>query len=285
MPHSLRQGYLFAIATVSIWSGFVILSRYAQGSGLNAYDLTALRFTVAGFLLFPVWFFYHRVPLFTRQMAAITLVGGLAYPLISYGAFSFSTASHGAVLLSGTLPFSMALVAGFVLHEYPSTKRWLALGVIFIGILCIAIHSLHDLAQTWRGDLMLVGASLLWAIYSTLIKRWRLAPWDVTIGVVLLSALVYLPIYLIFLPKGIAHATWAAIALQSVYQGIIVVIVAMFFYMQAMQKLGPTRLSAMMACVPAVAGLSAVMILNEPFSLTLLLGLFLTSFGAWLGTR
>jgi len=63
------------------------------------------------------------------------------------------------------------------------------------------------------------------------------------------------------------------------------VIVAMWLFMQAMVRLGPTRLGAVMAIVPAVAGLAAVMVLHEEFSLLLLAGLLFTSLGAWLGAR
>jgi drug/metabolite transporter (DMT)-like permease len=55
--------------------------------------------------------------------------------------------------------------------------------------------------------------------------------------------------------------------------------------MQAMVRLGPTRLGAMMALVPAIAGLGAVIVLNEPYSWWLVTGLCLTSGGAWLGAR
>jgi drug/metabolite transporter (DMT)-like permease len=108
---------------------------------------------------------------------------------------------------------------------------------------------------------------------------------ETTIGVALLAALVYLPVYVLVLPKGIAAAPAAAIVTQSLFQGVFVAIIAMVTYMQALARLGPLQVSTAMATVPAVAGIGATLVLGEPFSLWLVSGLILTSIGAWLGTR
>ncbi len=157
--------------------------------------------------------------------------------------------------------------------------------VIGGGVLCLAIYSLGNLRQSWPGDLLLLASSCLWAIYSVLAKRWGKTPKDITIGVGLLSALIYLPCYWFLLPKGIHAASWNAILVQAFFQGVLVVVVAMLTFMKAMEQLGPTRLGAVMATVPAFAGIGAVALLGEPFSWLLVLGLLLNCGGAWLGSR
>ncbi|MEZ5540184.1 MAG: DMT family transporter [Pseudomonadales bacterium] len=282
---AIQKGYIYGFITVSLWAGFVLLSRIAQSSGLNSFDLTALRFGPASLLLLPAWLFWQRVPIFTVQTLVLTAVGGVGYALCAYSAFRFAPASHGAVLLSGTLPFFVTLVAWFILGEKPSIQRMVALCVIGGGVLCLAIYSLGNLRQSWPGDLLLLVSSCLWAIYSVLAKRWGKTPKDITIGVGLLSALIYLPCYWFLLPKGIHAASWNAILVQAFFQGVLVVVVAMLTFMKAMEQLGPTRLGAVMATVPAFAGIGAVALLGEPFSWLLVLGLLLTCGGAWLGSR
>ncbi|HRF88110.1 MAG: DMT family transporter [Cellvibrionales bacterium] len=282
---SMRKGYLYGFITVCMWAGFVLLSRMAQASGLNSFDMTALRFGTASLLLFPAWLFWQRVPLFTLQTLLLALIGGIGYALCAYSAFHFAPASHGAVLLSGVLPFFVTLVAWLLLGEKPSAQRWLALSVIGGGVLCLAFYSLGDLQNSWPGDLLLLASSCLWAIYSVLAKRWGKTPKEITIGVGLLSALIYLPCYWLLLPKGIHDAAWSAILLQAFFQGVLVVVVAMLTFMKAMEQLGPTRLGAVMATVPAFAGIGAVVFLGEPFSWLLVLGLLLTCGGAWLGSK
>lgn len=285
MQSSLRTGYLFAAATVAIWAGFVLFSRMAGGSELNGNDVTALRFSMAALILLPAWWWRWRVPLWNGRLAGLALTGGLGYALAVYWSFRFAPAAHGAVLLSGVLPFFVAAMAWLLLKEKPRNTIWYALLWIAAGIACLAVHSLRGLEQSWPGDLLLLFASLLWAVYTVLVRRWGFAPMETTIGVTLLSALVYLPIYIFWLPKGIQQADWLTIATQAVYQGVFVAIVAMVLYMQALSRLGPLRLGTVMATVPAIAGAGATLLLGESFSLWLLAGLVMTSMGAWQGTR
>lgn len=286
MPVSVsRAGYFFSAGTVLIWSGFVLLSRMAGTSSLNGNDLAALRFATAAVILLPAWYFKWRVPLLNRRLLLLTLTGGLGYALAAYWGFRFAPAAHGAVLLSGMLPFFVAGVTWLLLGEAPRARLRQALICIAAGVGCLALHSLNGLAQSWPGDMLMLGASLLWAIYTVLVRRWAYAPAQTTIGVTLLAALLYLPVYLLWLPKGISAAPLSLIVTQALYQGVVVAIIAMALYMQALARLGPLKLGTVMATVPAIAGTGATVLLGEPFSLWLLGGLMLTSLGAWLGTR
>lgn len=284
-PSSARAGYAFAAATVLIWAGFVLLARLAGKSTLNGNDVVALRFGVASLLLLPAWWWRWRVPLFTARMATLMVFGGMAYTLLAYWSFRFAPAAHGAVLLSGVLPFFVALVSWVVLRQPPSRRLRQALACIGLGVACLAAHSLGGLSASWPGDLMMLAASLCWAIYTVLVRRWAVAPVETTIGVTLLSALCFLPVYALLLPKGLPVTPWPTLVVQGLYQGVLVAIVAMVLYMQALARLGPLRLGTVMATVPAIAGLGATLVLGEPFSLWLVAGLMLTSTGAWLGTR
>lgn len=285
LPGPSRSGYAFAAATVLIWAGFVLLSRLAGKSALNGNDVVALRFGVAAAILLPAWWWRWRVPLFTARMATLMVFGGMAYTLLAYWSFRFAPAAHGAVLLSGVLPFFVALVTWALLGQPPSARLRQALLCIGAGVACLALHSLGGLRQSWPGDVMMLAASLCWAVYTVLVRRWGVAPAETTIGVTLLSALCFLPVYLLLLPKGLPVTPWPTVLLQALYQGVLVAIVAMVLYMQALARLGPLRLGTVMATVPAIAGLGATLVLGEPFSLWLVGGLVLTSTGAWLGTR
>src|SRR5260221_6780221 len=56
-PASARQfviGAVCAIAAVAIWAGWLVMMRVGVTSTLTAFDLTALRFAVAGVVLSPV---------------------------------------------------------------------------------------------------------------------------------------------------------------------------------------------------------------------------------------
>jgi len=288
-----RSGYLFAALTVILWAGFVLVSRLGGTGTLTPFDITALRFGTAALVLAPVWLLLLRVPLFTPRLFVLAMVGGIAYALSVYAGFRYAPAAHGALLVSGLLPFGVAFFVWWLLGEpaQPSLRR--GLGLIALGVLCLGIDVARQeggvaaggIAQVLLGDTLLLAASLCWALYTVLIRRWGYSPWETTVGVALLASLVYLPVYFLLWPDALFHADPQEILLQSFYQGVLVVIVAMALYMLAMQRLGPARVGAMMAVVPAFGGVGVSLMLDEPLTVWLLAGLLLTSAGAWFGSR
>jgi drug/metabolite transporter (DMT)-like permease len=47
------QGALYGLAAVCIWAAFIVVSRLGVSTTLTPWDVVAIRFTVAGALLFP----------------------------------------------------------------------------------------------------------------------------------------------------------------------------------------------------------------------------------------
>lgn len=282
-----RIGYFYAFLTMLIWAGFVLVTRIAGTGALAAPDMAALRIGTAALVLLPAWLFWKRVPLFNLRLLALALVGAIAYSLLVYAAFHYAPAAHGALLVSGLLPFTMAICVWLVLREVPSPALRRGLALIALGVALLAFDTfarhgadLRD-SQVWLGDALLVASSFCWALYSVLVRRWNVGPWDAAIGGTLLAAMLYLPVYLLFLPHTLADAPLRDIVLQALYQGLLVAVVAMVLYLQAMQRLGPARLGALMAVVPAMAGIGSSLVLDEPLSGWLVAGLLLTSVGAW----
>lgn len=282
---SSKSGYFFVAGTVLIWSGFVLVARMGGTSALNAFDITALRFGVAALVLLPLWLFWKPVPLFNKTVLSLALSGGIGYSVVVYVAFKHAPAAHGAVLISGLLPFFVPLLAFVLLREPLRRNLRIALPVIAVGIVCLGVDIFSRSENTLPGDALLVTSSIIWALYTILAKRSGLGPWETAIGSALLSALIFLPVYILFLPKEIMQAPVADIALQAIYQGVVVAVIAMFFYMAAMTRLGPARTGACMALVPALAGIGASLVLGEELNAWLISGLLVTSTGAWLGAR
>jgi drug/metabolite transporter (DMT)-like permease len=278
------RGYLFAAVAVALWSGFILVSRLGGISRMTAFDITAVRFATAAVLLLPVWLARAGAPIFNRRTAALALTGGVGYALLAYSGFKLSSAVHAAVLLPGLMPFGIAIVARLVLGERPSSSRLIGLVVIGAGVAFLALDAFRTGTGSWVGDLLIVASSLLWAVYTVLLRRWSINPWDAAIGVTALSALVYLPIYVSFLPKAILVTPWSDIALQAFYQGALAPIVAAVVYIRATALLGPTRIGTLMALVPAISGIAAAFLLGEALSPWLIAGLAAASTGAWVGT-
>jgi drug/metabolite transporter (DMT)-like permease len=290
-----RIGYGFALAAAFIWAGFIIVSKMGGMSELLAFDVIAIRYITCATILLPIWWFKFRFNLFTPRLIICSVIGGLAYALCAFSGFQLASASHAAILLPGMMPLFIIVLSFLINKESHGLQRWLGITVITLGILVLFMGELDLLSgsdgmsgfadvnfTTLLGDGWLVAAAFLWALFSVLIKRWQITPWQVTVSLALLTCLFYLPIYLAFLPKALSQASWMDILLQAFYQGVMATIIQMILYVKAVQKIGPTEMGAVMSIVPIISGVAAIVIFNEPISEALIIGLVLVSLGSWL---
>lgn len=288
IKHSQEMGYLYAALTLLIWSGFLIVSRLGGKSPLNPFDITALRLAGAAFTLAPWWIPRVLHPQL-RQLApwkagVFALLAGILYPLIAYTGLRFAPASHGAVLIAGMLPFFTTMLTIFLLKELPNKTRIAGLVLILTGVLALLLSGKGQTnAMMLQGDVLLLTGSLVWSLFTVLLKRWQASAFEVTLGVTAVAALSYLPIYLLFLPKQIMFASWSQIGLQFFFQGVLVVCVAMWTYAKAAEILGAVRVVIMMSGVPVVGALLGIVFLNESLSEGVALGVVVTFMGALIG--
>jgi len=98
-------------------------------------------------------------------------------------------------------------------------------------------------------------------------------PVPATIGVAVISAVMFLPVYALFLPSGLSQVSWQVIAVQAAFQAVLVVIVAMLTFIAAVQRLGAFTVGSFLALAPMVAATLAVPVLDEPLTIGLMLGL------------
>lgn len=283
-PEELRKGYLLALLVVTIWTGFIIVSRMGGISTLTAYDTIALRYMVASAILLPFWL-YHRHNLWDWRKLLLSLSGALIYSMFVFAGFKYAPANHAAVLLPGFMPFAITLIAYFVLGEKPSKQRAIGLVCIALGVGCIAADSIASTGISITGDLLLLAGSCCWGLYTVLLRKWSFSPLESTIAITLIAGVLYLPIYWLFLPKALDVTPWNTILLQGFYQGLMAPIIQMLIYARAVNLLGPTRLGLAMALIPVTVGLAAVPILGEPLTHFVMLGLVFVLGGAWLGNR
>ncbi|MEZ7912861.1 MAG: DMT family transporter [Propionivibrio sp.] len=283
----LLRGYLAAAATLVMWTGFSLFSRYAGKSVLTPYDVFALRLSVAALVLLPF------APRFLGQGAwrdqrlwLLASLGSLLYCLVVYTGFRYAPAAHGAILLSGMQPFLISAIVLAVDGIRPNRMRTLGLIGIATGIACAAVPYFNVWSpEVVFGDLLIFSGSVLWAIYSVLAKRWGYSPWTLTSAVALIPAVLYLPIYALFLPKALAEAPLALIVTQGLYQGIVATILAMLAYLKAISILGTERAAVFLALVPITTGLAAVPLLGEALTGWLLSGLVFVSLGSFVASR
>lgn len=283
------RGYVEGLAVVGFWTAFMLVSRIGLtgATGLSPWDMLALRLATATLVLAPFCGDIGREVWTSWRLWLLALIGGLAYGLLVYWGFRLAPASHGAVLFPGTLPFWTAGFGWLLLRSRPGGSQRAGYALIALGMVFMAWQTFgsQNGFDTLAGDALLLGSSLTWALYGVLAKRWGFPPWLLTRFLALAPAVLYLPVYAVALPHNLEAAGLGRLAFQGIYHGVVTTIVVMWLYLRAQERLGPARLGALLAVVPALSGTLAALYLGEDMTAGLAAALALVSCGAWLAAR
>ena len=276
------QGYLFVCITMCIWGGFTILSRLNLHWHVSAWDLVAMRFAIAFLILMPVLIYKKDLAfLWYPRPVILALTGGLAYCLTVYTAFLHAPAAHAAIFLNGCIPLCTA-VAAYLLFKQPFDKHtWLSLSIMLSALALMSYLMLHEQASAFGlGDILFFLSAVWWGIFTVLLKQWKLSAWHSMASVAIWSALIYLPIYILFIPKHFQEAEPVHLLIQGVFHGGLVVIIATLTYVAAIERLGAFKTGSIVTLAPFIAAIIAVPLLNEPLSPAIMCGLVGMGIGA-----
>ena len=278
------RGFIAAGIVVLCWSGFNIVSRVGSKGVLTPFDLAAMRFGVSGTLALPFFLYRTRLQEWPRCIA-LALFGGLGYGLLVYSGFSFAPTAHAGVFVNGGIPFWTVVLVSVMAGFRISRQILVALLLSASGLFMIGFDSLTGprTSNEWIGDAFFLLAAMSWAIFGLLMRHWAIKPLSAILGIASFASVLYLPVYLLWLPKAIQHSSVQEIALQCVYQGIVAAMLAAGMYSYANQKIGACQASMMLALVPATSAIGAFFILGEALGPLIVLGILVVSAGAILG--
>jgi drug/metabolite transporter (DMT)-like permease len=276
------QGYLFVCITMCIWGGFTILSRLNLHWHVSAWDLVAMRFAIAFLILMPVLIYKKDLAfLWHPRPVILALTGGLAYCLTVYTAFLQAPAAHAAIFLNGCIPLCTA-VAAYLLFRQPFDKHtWLSLSIMSSALVLMSYLMLRDQATAFGlGDLLFFISAVWWGIFTVLLKQWKLSAWHSMASVAIWSAIIYLPVYVLFVPKHFQEAEPIHLVIQGLFHGVLVVIIATLTYVAAIERLGAFKTGSIVTLAPFIAAVIAVPLLDEPLNAAIVCGLVGMGFGA-----
>lgn len=267
-------GVLCGLAVALIWSGWSVATRFAMTTHLAPADVTFLRFGVSALFLWPILlrhgFGFARIGI---AKVCIMLIGaGVPFMMVASIGMRFAPASHVATLMIGSMPIFVALLSALFFKERFSRVQVCGLATVIAGAACMGGYALiaNRADGEWRGDLLFLCGGLLFASYTVVQRRSGISPWHATALVNVGSCVVFAPIYFLFLQPRIFTAPVHDVLFQVLAQGIFVAILAMFFYAEAVRRLGAPRAAIFGALAPALAVLIGMPVLGEfPSGVTL----------------
>ena len=259
------RGALYGLAAVSIWSGWIVVARLGLRTSLTPWDIAALRFGVAGFLLLPYVF---RKGLAVERLGydglAAIVLGGAAPVFLANSGLLFAPAAHAGALFPGVMPLMVALLAAALLREQFTRVKKVGFALILPGVLGIAWGSGGEFGSLQNiGHGLFLSAGLAWAFYTVAMRKARLDGLHAAAISAVGAMILYLPVFAI-LPGGtLASASWSDVALQAVVQGVLTAIISLLLYGRAVSILGASSGAAFAALCPAMTALLGIPILGE----------------------
>jgi drug/metabolite transporter (DMT)-like permease len=237
---------------------------------LSPTAFNALRFPLAAATLYLALRFRGRVrlpaPGDRMRVLVLGILGNVFYQQFFIFGLDNTRAGTASVLLAAT-PIITALLSALAGHERLRLGVWLGVLATFAGILLVVAAG-GDAAPgeaSLLGDLLMVGASLSWAVYTVgsrdLIVRYgplQFTAWTLWVGTAGLC-LIGLPAVLRTDLMAVSAGAWVGVF----YAGALSIGIAYLIWYYGVTHLGNTRTAAYSNLTPLVALLAAWLQLGE----------------------
>ncbi|MBW2196287.1 MAG: EamA family transporter, partial [Deltaproteobacteria bacterium] len=252
------------------------------------------RFLIAS--IFLVLFTYRiegKLPLpGKRQMIPVFLLGMTG--VFSYNVFFFKglkliNAGRAAIIIAGN-PIFITLFSAYFFKEKLNLIKGIGIIISVIGaVIVISKGSLSEIVNggIGRGEIFIFCCVLSWVAYSLIGKAVMnsLSPLaSVTYSSVIGTVLLFFPAF--FEGMFNDYSSYTNMAWLSIfYLGFFGTVIGFVWYYEGIKEIGAMRASLFINFVPISAVVLAFFILNEPITLSLLIGTVLVCSGVYLTNK
>lgn len=286
------SAYVLLTLTMLFWAGNYTIGRWASGH-VPPVTLAFLRWTGAALLILPLaWRQVEREWSLIKAHAPLILTLGILgsglFNTLQYIALTGTTATSAGIINSAT-PVMIAAMSFVLNGERVRAVQIAGIATSLLGVVMVlAKGDLSTLAtlEFNHGDLVMLAAIVLWALYTTLLdKRPPMTGLALAAVTYAIAALINLPLSLIELSSG-ATIDWSARSAAAVaYTAVFPSFLAYLFFNRGVEIIGPTRGGAFMHLVPLFTMVLAMIFLGETPSLYHAAGLILIITGVSLAAR
>lgn len=292
LPAGLTRWHALLVLPTLFWAGNALVGRATVGT-IPPISLSFWRWALALALILPfTWrevVAHRRVFLdHWRAVVGMALTSVAAYNTLLYLALQTTTAIN-ATLVSASLPVMILVLSRLWLAEPIRPPQAAGILVSAAGVLAVVskgeaarLAGLHLSA----GDGLVLAATLSWAVYSVMLRRYRLAVGGLALLTVLIAVglVAILPLYLWELAQGARIAAgwtpWAAAGYAALFPSLL----AYYFWNQGVAAVGAGVAGLYIYLTPLFTAALAVALLDERLRWFHGLGGGLIFGGIWLAT-
>jgi len=288
MKRNESFGTLLVLLTALI-SGFAIVANKFFVVSIDPLIFTALRAFFIGVLFLFISVYINRGKAIFNKVSWKWLIsigvigGGFAFWLFFSG-LQLTTAGRAA-FLHKTLPIYAGILAFIFLKEKIGKKQLIAMGIMFLGLVLMELNNIFS--GVIVGDLLVLGATILWAVENTIAKKAMLnkeSNWVVTFSRMFFGSLILFAI-IVFLGK--LNLFLALSSQQILY--IVVSGILLFFYVLTwywgIKYINLSKAATILLLAPVISLVLGFLWLGETIFISQLIGSLLILIGAFVVAR
>ncbi|MEZ5829849.1 MAG: DMT family transporter [Dongiaceae bacterium] len=263
---STLVGSLAALASVLIWSGWIVFTRHGVTTDMAPVQLGLLRYSIPALIMLPILLrskaAYRRAG--WAKCAIMVCGSGAPFFLICSQAMTMAPAAQVGVMLPGVMPMFVALFAFALFGERYSGARLLGYGLVLAGVAGLCGSSLIEAGiGDWRGQVLLLVSAACWACFTLAFKRSGLTAWQAAALINSVSVVIMVVADLFQGGTPLWSVPWQTLTIQGFAQGILSGLLALASYSYAVAVLGAPRASSFVSLTPALTAVVAALTLGE----------------------
>lgn len=278
------KGHLQALVTIAIWSSTFIISKLLLGQ-MTPLQILFSRFLIAIIFLSIIHPKFKKPVSILEELLFLVIGAALAGYFVFENSALQRTYSSNVSLIVATIPFITGIMSAiFYKTKFFSLKSIAGLIAAYLGVLVIIINGSRFEGVEPVGDLLALGAALMFAIYSILMQKTgagysliQLTRKVFVYGFIVLALTILIsgqPI----LPAGLNGQGIASVF----YLGIVASSLAFILWNRAIKAIGPVKTNQYIYLIPVMTTVVSAIVLKEQITWLTLVGAVLILFGLYL---
>ena len=290
MHKDFSNADLLLIVVATIWGVNVAVVKSAL-TEFNPLTFNSLRFGISALLSWGMLGLRGEKMLPRRKdlgsLVVLGLLGHAFYQVLFISGTNLTTAANTALLLA-TIPVWVAALGAITREEMAGPLTWTGIGMSVLGIALVTASGDFSLGGgTWVGDIMLVGGTFFYALYTlkskALLAKYsplQFSAWTMTVGAVAMTLVSCRQISAQDWP-GLGFASWGGLAFSAV----LAIFLGNYIWNNGIRKLGSARTAVYNNLSPVTAMIFSSLFLREKITIMQIAGAVLIILGVSLTRR
>ena len=288
------SAYVLLVLATLFWSGNFIVGKFATLFEIPPLTLNVFRWISVWFILIPFTYkeIYNNLSYIKKNWFVISFMGVITistFNSVVYYALNFTQVIN-AVLVLAAIPAATIVLSSFMKIEKTNIFQLLGLFLSIIGIGSIIssgnIQKIISLNFN-KGDLWMLVCVFTWALYSTLLKKYKFQFSQFSLIQLMVSVGVFFLIPQFFYEKSIGLEVNfnKAFFLILFYVVVFPAIAAYYCWQKGIEIIGPNRASMFIQLMPLFSAIMAIIIFKEKFELYHFVGAIFIVSGIYLSNK